>query len=86
MGPLPTITVYTLPVCVQCKLTKRKLDELGLSYEVADLSAPELADKLADFKARGLLSAPIVVADARHLDGDLAEWSGYRPDLLEALA
>jgi glutaredoxin-like protein NrdH len=84
MGPLPTTTVYTLPSCPQCTATKRKLTELGIPFEVVDLSEPEQADTLVEFKAMGLLSAPIV--ETVPADGTPQVWSGYRPDLLAALA
>jgi glutaredoxin-like protein NrdH len=84
MNPVPTTTVYTLPACPQCTATKRKLTELGVPYVVVDLSEPEQADTLVEFKAMGLLSAPIV--EAAPAGGTPQVWSGYRPDLLAALA
>lgn len=68
-----SVTVYTLPVCVQCTQTKKLMDREGIEYDVVDLmNEPELADT---FKDAGLLQAPIVV-----VGHDGRRWSGFRPD------
>lgn len=72
-----SVTVYTKPSCVQCGATKRRLDSLGISYETVDMSVDVGA--LEAVKALGHLQAPVVVV------GD-ENWSGYRPDLIDALA
>jgi glutaredoxin-like protein NrdH len=73
------VTVYTLPVCVQCDRTKKLLDREGIEYDTVDLSfEPELADK---FKEEGFLQAPIVV-----VGNDGRRWGGFRPDLIKELA
>ena len=57
--------------------TYRRLDSLGLPYEVIDMSVNP--DSLAYVKELGHLQAPVVVtADGEH-------WSGYRPDKIDAL-
>jgi len=72
-GSLMT-TVYTLPACQQCNMTKRTLDAKGAEYQTVDLStAPD--DVVLGFKGRGLMAAPIVVTDSD-------AWSGFRPDKL----
>lgn len=69
--------VYTLPSCVQCTATKRRMDQKGIEYETVDLSTDEAA---SDFvKSLGYAAAPVVVAGESH-------WSGYVPDLIDALA
>jgi glutaredoxin-like protein NrdH len=76
---MPKVTVYTLPVCPQCDRTKKLLAREGIAYETVDLTQePELA---AEFKAAGLLQAPIVV-----VGNDGRRWSGFRPDLIKELA
>lgn len=73
------VTVYTLPVCVQCNQTKKLLDREGVEYDVVDLmEAPEQAAK---FKEDGFLQAPIVV-----VGNDGRRWGGFRPDLIKELA
>lgn len=74
---MPKIVVWSKPSCVQCTATYRKLDGLGLTYEVKDLT--EHPDAIEAFRARGLLSAPVVIV------GDDA-WSGFNPIKLAELA
>lgn len=77
-GLLPKLTVYTLPDCGQCNMTKKLLDRRGFIYEVVNLEDnPELAEK---FSAAGLKQAPIVV-----VGHDGRRWSGFRPDLIKGL-
>jgi len=71
-----TITVYTKPACVQCNMTYKALDKVGLAYEVVDIS--EDADARDYVMAMGYLQAPVVVAGGDH-------WSGFRPDRIKAL-
>jgi glutaredoxin-like protein NrdH len=72
------VTVYTLPVCVQCNQTKKLMDREGIEYDVVDLMGePELAAK---FKEDGFLQAPIVV-----VGNDGRRWGGFRPDLIKEL-
>jgi glutaredoxin-like protein NrdH len=73
------VTVYTLPVCVQCDRTKKLLDREGIEYDTVDLTTvPEVAEK---FKEDGFLQAPIVV-----VGNDGRRWGGFRPDLIKELA
>lgn len=72
-----SITVYTLPSCVQCESTKKVLDKNNLEYSVVDLSTDEKSYEMV--KALGYQAAPIVIAGDDH-------WSGFRPDKLGALA
>jgi len=71
------ITVWTKSNCVQCEMTKKQFDKLGITYEVKDLEADVFA--LEGFKANGLMAAPIVVTDDR-------KWSGFRLDKIQSLA
>jgi glutaredoxin-like protein NrdH len=73
------VTVYTLPVCVQCNQTKKLMDREGIEYDTVDLQeVPELA---AEFKEAGFLQAPVVV-----VGNDGRRWTGFRPDLIKELA
>jgi glutaredoxin-like protein NrdH len=71
-----TVTVYTLPSCVQCDSTKRLLTRNGIKFEIIDLSRDEAA--MALVKELGYTAAPIVVAGDDH-------WSGFRMDKISAL-
>ena len=71
------ITVYSKPACMQCTMTKKKLDALNLDYDVVDIS---MDDEARDYiMALGYLPAPAVEAEGEH-------WSGFRPARLSALA
>lgn len=71
------ITVYTKPNCVQCNATYRSLDQLNIAYNVVDLTQDPEAMQLV--LSLGHKSAPIVVTDTDN-------WSGFRPDKIQALA
>lgn len=71
------ITVYSKPACMQCTMTKKKLDALNLDYDVVDISMDEEARDYV--MALGYLQAPVVEAEGDH-------WSGFRPERLTALA
>ena len=70
------ITVWSTPNCVQCMMTKREMDKRGIVYEAMDIT--EHPDKLEEFKAQGLLQAPIVTTDVK-------VWSGFRLDKIKSL-
>lgn len=71
------VTVLSKPSCVQCTATYRKLDSSGIEYVVRDMSEDLEAVALA--KELGYLQAPVVISGDQH-------WSGFRPDLIGALA
>lgn len=75
------VTVYSLPNCTPCKVTKLALEKRGITYREVDLSANAAeAEKLrADY---GYAQAPVVVVS----DGTQEQhWSGFRPDKLAAI-
>lgn len=76
---MTVVRVYSKPNCQACKATMRKMDALGMAYEVEDALDP---GNLEAVKALGFLSAPVVVAGIS--DDDM--WSGFRPDRIEQLA
>jgi glutaredoxin-like protein NrdH len=65
------VTVFTLPNCMQCTMTKRALEKAGVRFDVVDLATD--AQAMDRVKELGYQSAPVVV------DGD-SHWSGFRPD------
>lgn len=70
------ITVWTLPNCVQCMMTKKEFDKRGIRYEEMQLeNHPEAAEQ---FKNEGLLAAPIIVTDIK-------KWSGFRLEKIKSL-
>jgi len=71
------ITVYTKPNCVQCNATYRSLDQLKLDYAIVDLTQDDKA--LQYVLSLGHKSAPVVVTETDN-------WSGFRPDKIQALA
>ena len=71
-----TVTVYTLPACVQCNQTKRVLDAQGTAYTEVDLGDHPL--KAEQFRQAGYLAAPIVQAGNQ-------TWSGFKLERLRAL-
>ena len=73
---LRPVTVYTNPQCVQCDMTKRELTKLEIPFDVVELDKnPKL---LAEFKEKGYLAAPIVVAGTE-------AWSGFKLERIRGL-
>ena len=72
-----SLTVYTLPNCMQCTMTRRALDDAGLPYVVVDLTTDQGA--VDTVQQLGYTAAPVVVVGA-------ARWSGFRPEKIRAVA
>jgi glutaredoxin-like protein NrdH len=70
------ITVYSKPACVQCNSTYRKLDKHGVVYNTVDVSKD--AEAFDFVQSLGYAQVPVVVTDDDH-------WSGFKPDMIEAL-
>lgn len=70
------VTVWSTPNCVQCMMTKKEFDRMGIAYEAKDLT--EYPEQLEAFKELGLLQAPIVTTDIK-------VWSGFRIDKIKSL-
>jgi glutaredoxin-like protein NrdH len=75
--PKIPVTVYTKSNCPQCTMTKKKFDQLGIIYQEVNLE--DHPAKVAEFKERGLMAAPIVTTDTK-------EWSGFKLGKIESLA
>lgn len=73
---MPDITLYSKKNCQGCRLTRMKLDKLGVEYTYRDVTEDETA--FAEVQALGYQALPVVVAGDQH-------WSGYSPDRLNAL-
>jgi glutaredoxin-like protein NrdH len=68
--------VFTKPSCIQCDATKLSLEAKG--HEFQELALADHPEELAQFKAAGHLSAPIVVTENE-------TWAGFRPDKIEKI-
>ena len=70
------ITVWELPNCSQCMMTKREFEKRGIIYRTKRLDkSPKAVER---FIAMGLTSAPIVETDDRR-------WSGFRLNRISSL-
>ncbi len=74
---MPNIVLYSKPACQGCRLTRMKLDKLGLDYTYRDVTVDDAA--FAEVQALGYQALPVVVAGDQH-------WSGYKPESIDALA
>lgn len=69
--------VYTKNNCVQCDMTKRLMDKIGVEYETINISEnPEELERLISL---GYRSAPVVVTEND-------SWAGFNPDKIAELA
>jgi glutaredoxin-like protein NrdH len=76
-----TVTVYSTPDCVQCRLTYVALEKAGIAYTVVDLTQDASARRYVT-RELGHTAAPVVV-----VDGDpVVHWSGFRRERIAALA
>ena len=77
------VTVYsTGPSCQRCRLTCQRLDEIGIRYDLVDIhEAHNAAVRAFLVDELGYREAPIV-----DVDHGRDRWSGFRPDLIDALA
>jgi glutaredoxin-like protein NrdH len=75
-----TVTVYSTPDCMQCRMTVRALQQAGVGYRVVDLSTDAAARE--HVRTLGHTAAPVVVVDER----PDVHWSGFRRERIAALA
>jgi glutaredoxin-like protein NrdH len=76
-----TVTVYSTPNCVQCRMTYVALDKAGIGYTVVDVATNDNAREYV-IDDLGYSAAPVVVVDQ---DPD-NHWSGFRREKIAALA
>lgn len=73
------ITVYTAPSCMQCYATKRHLRRAGVEFTLLDVTTDPVARMAVEKLGYSML--PVVTVD---MPDGLDDWSGYRPDRLDA--
>jgi len=71
------VTVFTNSSCHPCKLTVKRLNDLGIAHEVRNVETDPAA--LEFVKSLGYSAAPVVVAP------DGTHWQGLIPDKIDAL-
>ncbi|MBW1605989.1 redoxin NrdH [Lactobacillus sp. Sy-1] len=72
------ITLYSKNNCMQCKMTKRFLQEHDIEFNEININEqPEYIDTL---KSEGFMAMPVVKADG------IDAFSGFRPDQLNKLS
>lgn len=70
------VTLYSMPRCQGCRLTKMKLDECDIPYR--EVRIDQDPEAFAYVQALGYAAAPVVEVDFG--EGAELHWSGYRPD------
>ena len=70
--------MYSKPACIQCTMTYRALDKVGVTYAVVDVTENDAALEYVS-EDLGYSAAPIVVVDEHN------HWVGFRPDLSATL-
>lgn len=72
------ITLYSRDKCQPCKATVRKFNKHGIPFRELNTSHNEAAAQF--LRDAGFTEAPVVICT------DGREWTGFRPDLIEAIA
>lgn len=70
------ITIYSKNNCVQCKMTKRFLDQHNVSY--TDINLDDNPSYIDHVKALGFSAAPVIETETQ-------SFSGFQPDKLKTL-
>lgn len=73
------IKVYTKNNCIPCKMTKRKLQELGVNYQ--EINVDEDLSALGYLMECGFSSLPVVFNE----NGAPMVTGGYAPNILETI-
>lgn len=71
------VQVFSKPNCVQCKMTKSLLDNLGVPYQDIDVTKDETV--LARLVKEGKRALPVVETTEDF-------WMGFNPSKIKALA
>ena len=77
------ITVYSLPNCSQCRMTKMWLDKNGIEYKTVDLLTSP--DDAAAVQALGYTAAPVVIVSNGDPETDI-HWFGFNVGFLAKYA
>lgn len=80
----PAVTVYsTGDACKQCEYTCLRLEQLGIPFQIIDLTDETNRQRLVYVtETLGHSQAPVVIVDGRPEH----HWTGFRPDLIDRLA
>lgn len=70
------ITVYSKNNCMQCKMTKKFLEQHGANFQ--EINIDEHPEKVEYVKSLGFMSAPVIEADN-------LVFSGFQPAKLKEL-
>lgn len=71
------VVLYSKNDCIQCRMTKRNLDSLGIEYQEINLDEnPQFREYVT--KDLGFMAAPVIVTDTD-------AWSGFQPGKIRAL-
>ena len=71
------VVVWSKPSCVQCSAVKRTLAKYGVEYDEKDLSLPEHAEQLEQFRDAGFIQAPVVTI------GGVPRFAGFEVNVME---
>lgn len=71
------VVLFSRPGCGPCIATRRALDQRGLRFDTIDTSQDECAASY--LRALGFTESPVVMVH------DGKTWTGFRPDLIEAI-
>lgn len=77
------VTLYSKSDCKQCDMTKKVLNQKGITYKEFRIDEDDQALEVA--KGLGYLQAPVVVVGFEHPSMGGEHWSGFQPDKLRAL-
>ena len=72
------VSVYKKDNCIQCTMTMKEMDKLGIKYETVNMSENEAEREKV--KGMGYMTAPVVFVD----EGN--HWGGYRLEKISPLA
>ncbi|AXQ65177.1 glutaredoxin [Gordonia phage Schmidt] len=76
------IEVFTKPGCVQCRMTFREMDRLGIEYvpiQVADEDGEPIQPQYSRAQRFALTAMPIVDAGGGNV------WGGFKPERIREL-
>lgn len=80
-----TVTIYSKPDCVQCKYTKKHLDEAKpnpVPYKDIDVTQDAEAAKVVENSGKTLLPYVTIERNGKLVDS----WHGYKDDKIKGLS